>query len=172
MVMLPIQILATGLMIKFRMPDTHIGLVIMCEVLGSLAGGTFVMIEQIAVMASVPHRDVAVGLAMLALVTSVGGAIGQSISGAIWTNLMPSKLAQYLPQELQANATIIYGDITQQLEFPYGSPERDAIIKAYGETQKIMLIASLAALAGPIAWILLMKNHRLSTKEQTKGMLF
>lgn len=170
--MLPIQILATGLMIKFRMPDTEIGLVIMCEVLGSTAGGTFVMSEQIAVIASVPHRDAAVGLAMLALIISVGGAIGQSISGAIWTNLMPGKLAEYLPEELQANTTIIYGDITQQLAFPYCSPVRDSIIKAYGETQKVMLIASLVALAGPIARILLMKNHRLSTKEQTKGVLF
>ncbi|KAJ4252893.1 hypothetical protein NW762_010799 [Fusarium torreyae] len=172
MAMLPLQMLMTGLMIKFRMPDTPIGYVIMCEVLGSVAGGTFVMIEQIAVMASVPHRDVAVGIAMLSLVTSVGGAIGQSISGAIWTNLMPSKLAKYLPEELQPNALVIYGDITQQLAYPWGSPERDAIIKAYGETQKVMLIASVAALAGPIAWILLMKNYRLSERSQTKGLLF
>ncbi|KAM0433478.1 hypothetical protein ACHAPT_004358 [Fusarium lateritium] len=172
MVMLPLQILMTGLMIKFRMPDTNVGYVIMCEVLGSIAGGTFVMVEQIAVMASVPHRDVAVGIALLNLVTSVGGAIGQAISGAIWTNLMPSKLSRYLPEELQANALIIYGDITQQLAFPWGSPERDAIVKAYGETQKVMLIASVVALAGPVAWILLMKNHRLSEKEQTKGLLF
>ncbi|RSL75945.1 hypothetical protein BHE90_013732 [Fusarium euwallaceae] len=172
MVMLPLQILMTGLMIKFRMPDTHVGYIIMCEVLGSLAGGTFVMVEQIAVMASVPHRDVAVGIALLNLVTSVGGAIGQSISGAIWTNLMPSKLAKYLPEELQADALTIYGDITQQLAFPWGSPEREAIVKAYGETQKVMLIASVVALAGPIAWITLMKNHRLSEREQTKGLLF
>ncbi|KAJ3464739.1 hypothetical protein MRS44_009525 [Fusarium solani] len=172
MAMLPLQILMTGLMIKFRMPDTHVGYVIMCEVLGSVAGGTFVMIEQIAVMASVPHRDVAVGIALLNLITSVGGAIGQSISGAIWTNLMPSKLSKYLPEELQADALTIYGDITQQLAFPWGSPERDAIVKAYGETQKVMLIASVVALAGPIAWITLMKNHRLSEREQTKGLLF
>lgn len=172
MVMLPLQILMTGLMIKFRMPDTHVGYVIMCEVLGSVAGGTFVMIEQIAVMASVPHRDVAVGIALLNLITSVGGAIGQSISGAIWTNLMPSKLSKYLPEELQADALTIYGDITQQLAFPWGSPEREAIVKAYGETQKVMLIASVVALAGPIAWITLMKNHRLSEREQTKGLLF
>ncbi|KAM5342097.1 hypothetical protein ACJ41O_015128 [Fusarium nematophilum] len=170
--MLPLQVLMTGLMIKFRMPDTPIGYVIMCEVLGSVAGGTFVMIEQIAVMASVPHRDVAVGIALLNLVTSVGGAIGQSISGAIWTNLMPSKLANYLPDELKPNALAIYGDITQQLAFPWGSPEREAIVRAYGETQKVMLIASVVALAGPIAWISLMKNHRLSAREQTKGLLF
>ncbi|KAF4973970.1 hypothetical protein FZEAL_9077 [Fusarium zealandicum] len=147
--MLLIHILATGLMIKFRMPDT-----------------------SIAIMASVPHRDVAVGLAILNLVTSVGGAIDQSISGAIWTNLMPSKLAEYLPEELQADALLICGDLTQQLAFPWGSPEGEAIVRTYGEMQKVMTITSLAALAKPIAWILLMKNHRLSEREQTMGLLF
>ncbi|OLN94161.1 Siderophore iron transporter mirB 8 [Colletotrichum chlorophyti] len=168
----PLQILATGLMIKFRMPDTNVGLVIMCEVLGALAGGTLVMVEQIAVMASVPHRDVAVGLALLAMVTSVGGAIGSTISGAIWTNLMPSKLAAYLPDELKGDALLIYGDITKQLAYEVGTPERDAIILAYSETQKIMIIASLVALAGPILWVSLMKNHRLSDKSQTRGVVF
>lgn len=169
---IPLQMLSTGLMIKFRMPDTHVGLVIMCEVLGSFAGGTIVMVEQIAIMASVAHRDVAVGLALLALVTSVGGAIGQSISGAIWTNLMPSKLERYLPDELKGQALLIYGDLITQLSYPMGTPERDAIIRAYGETQKIMIIASLVALVGSIVWVSLMKNHRLSDKQQTKGVLF
>lgn len=172
MIMVPLQILMTSLMIKFRMPGTHIGLVIMCEVFGSLAGGTLVMVQSIAVMASVPHRDVAVGIALLSLVTSVGGSIGGSISGAIWTNLMPQKLAEYLPDDLKANATEIYGSLPVQLSYPWGTPERDAIVKAYGETQKIMLIASLSSLAGPIVWVLMMKNHRLSEREQTKGVLW
>ncbi|KAF6805734.1 siderophore iron transporter mirb [Colletotrichum sojae] len=169
---IPLQMLSTGLMIKFRMPDTSVGLVIMCEVLGSLAGGTLVLVEQIAIMASVPHRDVAVGLALLGLVTSVGGAIGQSISGAIWTNLMPSKLERYLPDELKSQALLIYGDITTQLSYPVGTPERDAIIRAYGETQKIMIIASLVSLVGSAVWVCLLKNHRLSERQQTKGVLF
>ncbi|CCF32545.1 siderophore iron transporter [Colletotrichum higginsianum] len=168
----PVQILSTGLMIKFRMPDTSVGLVIMCEVLGALAGGTLVMVEQIAVMASVPHRDVAIGFALLSMITSVGGAIGSSISGAIWTNLMPSKLAKYLPDELKGEALLIYGDLNRQLSYAWGTPERDAIVLAYGETQKIMIIASLVALAGPIVWVSLMKNHKLSEKTQTKGVLF
>lgn len=169
---IPLQMLSTGLMIKFRMPDTHVGLVIMCEVLGAFAGGTIVLVEQIAIMASVAHRDVAVGLALLALVTSVGGAIGQSISGAIWTNLMPSKLESYLPDELKDQALTIYGDLATQLSYPVGTPERDAIIRAYGETQKVMIIASLVALVGSVLWVALMKNHRLSDKQQTKGTLF
>ncbi|MGC8200988.1 hypothetical protein, partial [Salmonella enterica] len=73
-----------------------------------------------------------VGLALLDLVTSVGGAIGQTISGAIWTNLMPQKLSLYLPDDLKADALTIYGDLTAQLSYEWGSPAREAIVQAYG----------------------------------------
>lgn len=168
----PMQILFTGLMIYFRMPGTQIGFIIMCEIFVSFAAGTLVAIESIAVMASVSHRDVAVGLALLDMITSIGGAIGSTISGAIWTNLMPGKLSLYLPDELKADALTIYGDLTAQLSFEWGTPARDAIVQAYAETQKVMLIASVSALAGPLVWIWMMKNHRLADKEQTKGVLF
>lgn len=171
-VMVPVYILFTGLMIKFRMPGTDIGLVIMCEVFNAFAGGTLVLVEQMGVMANVPHRDVAVGLALLSLVTSVGGAIGQSISGAIWTNTLPGKLASYLPEELKADAATIYGDLTVQLSYEPGSPAREAIIRAYGETQKLMIIASIVALVGPLLWVYMMKNTRLSSNQQTKGLVF
>lgn len=169
--MVPIQILATCLLIKFRMPGTHIGLVAFCEVIGAIAGGSIVMLEQISIMASVPHRDVAVGLALLGMVTSCGGSIGQTISSAIWTNTLPKNLEKYLPDDLKANATTIYGDLTIQLGYEWGSPARDAIVQAYADTQKIMLIAASVALVGPIIWVSLMKNNRLD-REQTKGMVF
>lgn len=172
LVAVPVWILFTGLMIHFRMPGTNIGYVVMCEVFTSLAGGTLASVEQIAVMSAVPHRDVAVSLALLALVTSVGGAVGQTISGAIWTNTLPGKLREYLPQELKGQAAAIYGDLTMQLGYEWGSPAREAIIKAYGETQKYMLIASVVASAGSLIWVVIMKNERLKDKQQTAGVLF
>lgn len=168
----PLWILFTGLMIHFRTPGTPIGLVIMCEVFTSLAGGTLAQVEIIAVMSSVPHRDVAVSLALLALVTSVGGAVGQTISGAIWTNTLPGKLQEYLPDDLKSQAATIYGDLTVQLGYEWGSPAREAIVQAYGDTQKYMLIASVAASVGSLIWVSIMRNETLKDKTQTKGVLF
>ncbi|KUI55460.1 Siderophore iron transporter mirB [Cytospora mali] len=88
----PIWILFTGLMLKFRLPGTNIGYIIMCEVFTSLTGGTVIQVQQIAAMSAVPHHEVALSLALVALGTAVGGAVGQSISGAIWTNTLPGKL--------------------------------------------------------------------------------
>lgn len=159
-------------MIKFRIPDTGIGLVIMCEILIALAGGTIVMVEPIAIMDFVPRRHVAIGLVLLSMATIVDGAIGSSISGAIWTILMPSKLENYLPDELKSEALHIYGDLTKQISYEWGTPARYAIVLAYGETQKIMIVTLLVGLAGPILWVYLMKNHKLREKSQTKGVVF
>lgn len=172
LISVPLWILFTGLMLKFRMPGTNIAYVIMCEVFTSLAGGTLAQVGQIAAMSTVAHGDVAVALAVLALVTAVGGAIGQSISGAIWTNTLPGLLRSYLPEHLKADWSTIYGNLEIQLGYEWGSPAREAVVRAYGETQKYMLVASLAASAGSLVWVSILKNERLSDKQQTKGVLF
>lgn len=171
----PLWILFTGLMIHFRTPGTPIGLVVMCEVFTSFAGGTLAQVGQIAVQSSVDHADIATSLALLAMATSVGGAVGQSISGAIWTNTLPGKLAEYLPDYLKndpAAVAQIYGDLNKQLSYSWTSPERQAIVAAYGETQKFMLIASVTASVGSLIWVFIMKDESLKDKEQTKGTLF
>ena len=124
----PLQILGTGLMIHFRQPDQGLGLMIMCQIFIAISGGTLVVTEQLAIMAAVGPENVAVSLALLALFTAIGGAIGTSISGAIWTNTLPGELQRYLPDNLKDQAATIYEDITVQLDYPVGSPGRDAII--------------------------------------------
>lgn len=166
-------ILFSGLMIHFRTPGTPIGLVVMCEVFTSLAGGTLAQVELCAILSSTVHGDVAVSLALLALMTSVGGAVGQTVSGAIWTNTLPSRLREYLPEELKNQTATIYGDLNTQLGYAWGSPAREAIVKAYGETQKYMLIASVAVSVGSLIWVLLMKNVSVkSNKKDVKGVVF
>lgn len=158
-------------MIKFRTPGTSIGLVIMCEVFSSLSASAFLPLEQAAIMTVVEQRDLSASLALLGVVTSIGGAVGQAISGAIWTNTLPSRLAQYLPDELKGDAALIYGDLTVQLGYEWGSAGREAIVRAYGDTQKYMLIASVAAAVGSLVWVCLLKDHTLKDKEQTVGVL-
>lgn len=158
-------------MIKFRTPGTSIALVVMCEVFTSLSASSLLPVEQAAIMTAIEQRDLSASLALLGVVTAIGGAVGQSISGAIWTNTLPSRLADYLPQELKADAATIYGDLTIQLGYEWGSPGRDAIIRAYGDTQRYMLIASLAASVGSMIWVIMIKDHTLKDKEQTVGVL-
>ncbi|OAA39104.1 siderophore iron transporter [Metarhizium rileyi] len=140
----PLMILGVALMIEFRQPGVNVGYVVMCQIFIAVAGGTLVICEQMAVMAAVSHQNVAVALALLAMITSIGGAIGSSISAAIWNDLFPRKVAEYLPLETRDQAALIVGDLTQQLGYPWGSPTRQAIMNAYGDAQRVMLSVATA----------------------------
>lgn len=157
----PIQILGTGLMIYFRQPDQHLGYVIMCQIFIAFSGGALVISQQLAIMAAVGLEHVAEALALQALFTAIGGAIGSSISGAIWTNTFPQALAEYLPASAQGDLSLIYGDIKTQLSYAVGTPERDGIIAAYGKSQRYMCIAATAVLALSLIWVSLWRNYNV-----------
>lgn len=168
---MPIQVLMAGLLIHFREPGTHLALLVMVEVFAAMCGAMLVQIEQVAVMAAVPHEHMAVGIALLMMITSFGGAIGQTIATAIWTNVVPKKIAEYLPLDKKHDATRLYSSITVQLEQPWASPERQAIFRAFGDAQKLMVIVGTCALVPCFVWVYMLKNYRLSQHKERKGLM-
>ncbi|KAI1379297.1 MFS general substrate transporter [Hypoxylon crocopeplum] len=168
----PLYILFVGLLIYFRKPGTNIGYIVMCEIFTAVAGGTIIICEQVSVMAASEHNDVAAVLALLSLFGNVGGAVGNSISGAIWTNTLPDSLQRLLPDEAKADWEEIYDSLDVQLSYPIGSDVRSAIIEAYAQTQTYMIIAGTVIMALSLIWVMLIKNIRLNEIQQTKGVLF
>lgn len=162
-------ILGTGLMIHFRQPNQSIGYVIMCQIFIAFSGGTLVICQEIAIMAAVGPENIAVALALQRLFTSIGGAIGQSISGGIWTNLLPGALSRYLPVGLRGQATAIYGSIEDQLGYAWGSPGRDGIIAAYADTQRYMCIAGTAVLVLMIVWVAMWRDYHVDDFKKPRG---
>lgn len=128
-------------MIYFRQPNQPIGYIIMCEIFISIGGSVFILLVQLACLAAVDHQFVAAVLALLYVSDTVGGAIGNTISGAIWTNTFYDALARELPQEALKDVATIYSSLPAQLAYPVGSPERIAIQLAYGYGQTRMLAA-------------------------------
>lgn len=168
----PIYIFGLGLMIYFRRPNQHIGYIVMCEIFISIGGSVFILLVQLAVLAAVDHQHVAAVLAMLYVSGSVGGAIGSTVSGTIWTNTFMKALVQKLPESAMPNLTYIYSDLATQLSYPIGSPERLAIQEAYGYGQARMLAAGTGVFALSFVWILLIRNLDVSKKTtQTKGVV-
>ncbi|ESZ99000.1 hypothetical protein SBOR_0658 [Sclerotinia borealis F-4128] len=163
----PLQILGVGLMIHFRQPDQPIGYVIMCQIFIAFSGGTIVICEQMAVMAAAPHKGVASMLALIGLFTSVGGAIGVAISGAIYTNKFPAALAQRITNETLANE--LYGSLPAQLAYPMGSIERDAVMYAYGESMKWLAVAGTVFLIPCFVFVAMWRDFRVDEMKQVKG---
>ena len=168
---LPLYVMATGLMIHFRQSHVDIGYVVMCQLFIAFAGGTLVICEQLAVMAVSKHQNVAAVLALLGLCSSIGGGIGAAVSGAIWTSVLPRELNNRLPEAIRDQYLYIYSSLPVQLSYAWGTPEREAIIDAYGATQRLMVIAATAVMAFSFLWVSLWKNIRLEDVKNTKGLV-
>ncbi|KAJ5972973.1 uncharacterized protein N7479_002891 [Penicillium vulpinum] len=169
---LPLYLLASGLMIYFREPGHNVGYMCMCQIFLAVGGGTFILIEQVAVLAAASHEDYAAMLALLSTFGNIGGAVGSSVSGAIWTNTLPNKLREYLPDELKDQWSDIYESLDIQLSYPVGSPARTAIQNAYAFSQRYMMIAGTAVMGLSIAWVLMMRNIKVQSNKDLSKVLF
>ncbi|KAF2970320.1 hypothetical protein GQX73_g3179 [Xylaria multiplex] len=192
---IPFVVLGTVLLVEFRKPSTHVGLLVLFQILNGIGDGIWSPVGRLAVMASVPHQQVAVGLALFGLFGSIGSAVGNAIAGAIWNNVLPQKLEEFLPADLkvsilessflhskiphkiqsitdsgrQNQTSEIFGSIVVQQSFPFGTPERDAIVAAYGDVQRKLVIAGSAFLPLAILLIFIWKNINVKTLEATRG---
>ncbi|KAF2431622.1 siderophore iron transporter mirB [Tothia fuscella] len=172
-VTIPVYILGLGLMIYFRQPNVHIGYIVLCEILISIGGSVFILLAQLVVLASVDHQHVAAVLALLYVSGGVGGAVGNTISGSIWTNTFYKALLRNLPESALPDVATIYLSLLAPLAYPVGSPERIAIQKAYGYGQARMLAAGTSIMALSFIGEFMIRNINVSKKtSHTKGVVF
>ncbi|KAK1144668.1 hypothetical protein N8T08_004972 [Aspergillus melleus] len=168
----PLYILASGLMIYFRAPGHNIGYMCMCQIFLAVGGGTLILIEQVSVLAASSHEDYAAMLALLSTFGNIGGAVGSSISGAIWTNTLPVKLREYLPDNVKDQWETIYEDLEEQLKYEVGSPARIAIQNAYAFAQRNMMIAGTAIMGLAIIAVAIMRNIKVQNNKDLNKVLF
>jgi hypothetical protein len=168
---LPMMMLGAGLMIHFRAAHYQIGYLVMCQIFIAFGGGTLVIGEDMAVMASADRDGVPMMLSLIGLASNVGGAIGQAVQSAIYANTFPQTLLANLPDDAKANSTAIYlGGYATQITYPVGSPIREAANLAWGESQKFGAITATCILILGFPAIAVWKNHNVD-KKQNKGTL-
>lgn len=167
----PMTMLGVGLMLKFRQPGVNIGYIIMCQIFIAFAGGTIVICEQTAAMAATSHQYIAVVIAVQGMFSNIGGAIGSTVAAAVWNNVFPKKLAEYLPESEQGNLASIYGRLDVQISYPMGSEARLAIQRAYGDGQRDMLIAATAILVVSFVSTAVWRDIKVKDNKQVKGLV-
>lgn len=166
MLAVPIYILGTALIVYFRVPSADPGYLAMCQVLVGFATGMLATMSELALMASVPHADVAVAIAIYGLFGSIGSAIGYAVAGGMWTNLLPPKLLELLPPDSKDRAAAIYGDISLQMADPLGTPVRDAVVGAYSYVMRLMAIVGAALIPLTIVAVFIWRNINVKTSQQ------
>lgn len=168
----PLYIFAQGLMIYFRRPNQSVGYLVMCQIFISIGGAIFIIVEQLAILAAVDHQHVATALALLNVVGTIGGAMGNTISGGIWTNTFKKALSWDLPASEVPKINDIYENLSTQKSYAVGTPARLAIQNAYGYAQTRMLAAGTGIMALCFLWTLMIRNINVGKIAQTKGMVF
>ncbi|KAI8070829.1 ferrichrome-type siderophore transporter [Gongronella butleri] len=141
---------ALGMMIKYRSFDNGIAGLIGAQVLLGIGGGLFPYPVQALIQAATKHEHVAIITAVYLTTYQIGSAIGNSISGAIWTNTLPAKLEAALGPLNATLPTYAYSSpLYFIVDYPLGTPERTAMIGAYSQVQQLLTITG-TALAVPL----------------------
>ncbi|KAI1376563.1 MFS general substrate transporter [Hypoxylon crocopeplum] len=166
---IPFAVLGTALLIHFRTPESYVGYLVMCQIFNGVSSGIWVLAAQLAIQASVTHQEIAVAMAIFGLFGSIGAAIGLAIAGALWNNILPQKLREFLPEGSKDLVSNIFGNINVQKSYPMGSPIRTAIIEALGDVQRKMVIAGSAFLPVCVICLIVWKNINVVKLEQTRG---
>jgi len=141
----------------------------MTQIFVAFAGGSIVICGEMAMMAPSDHQHIAVIIAILDLFGSIGSAAGGTVATAVWTGVFPQRLARYLPSDVAVSE--IYGSIVAQMSYPEGSPARNAINRAYGDSQRYMLITSVCLLGGALISVALWRDINVKATKQVKGIV-
>ncbi|KAL2822693.1 major facilitator superfamily domain-containing protein [Aspergillus cavernicola] len=168
---LPLLILGAGLMVHFRGQHEEIGYIVMCQIFIAFGGGTIVIGQDMAVMASADREGVPMMLSLIGLFSSLGGAVGQAVAAAIYNNTFPDALRSRLPDDLKSmTEDLNVGGYLTQMEYPVGSAVREAVNYAWGQSQMYGSIAATALLVLGIPAIGVWRNYNVD-KKQNKGVM-
>ena len=157
-----IYLLGIGLMIRYRTEDASIGSLVGTQIAVGIGGGMANVPAQLGVQASASHQEVAAATAVFLTVLEIGGAVGNAISGAIWSTDIFNKLTEYLPDSAKGQASSIFASVTTaSIAYAPGTPERDAINRAYQETMHKLLIIAVCICILPVLLSFFMKDYEL-----------
>ncbi|KAM0755497.1 drug:h+ antiporter [Meredithblackwellia eburnea MCA 4105] len=147
-----IRLLGIGLMIKSRGAHGSTGFLVITQVIQGAGGGIAACASQLLAQGSVPHQDFSTVTAFYLLFAEIGNAVGSAIASAIWRDHMPQNLNNNLQGLLNSTQIeAIYGSITTAASYPRTSAVYQGVVKAYGDTMKVLLIAGTCIAVIPIA---------------------
>lgn len=161
-------LVAFGLLIRYRgdPSSSNKSGVIGAQILLGIAGGMFPYPAQASLQAYLEHEQLAIMTGLYLALYSIGSSLGNSVSGAIWTQVLPSHLEKNLAGINDTLAAYAYAQpLTAMLEYPVGTPERDAMIRSYEDVQRLLTITGICLVIPLIGFALCLRNPKLSDKQ-------
>ncbi|KAI9263345.1 major facilitator superfamily domain-containing protein [Phascolomyces articulosus] len=150
-------VLGVGLMIPARQPFQPDAFMVMTQVISGVGAGMMDIPIIVALQSIVPHNDLAMVTALFQAMGTIGGAVGSTISGAVWNNVLPEQLAKHVPGEFDIKKAVgSYMYIFEMSEEQYNG----AVI-AYGNSQKILSIIAVCLTVLSFAFTVPMRSFGL-----------
>ncbi|KAE8259649.1 hypothetical protein A4X13_0g870 [Tilletia indica] len=137
-----IRLVGVSLMIKYRNADDPTIVLVLCQLLQGIGGGSIAIVMQVAVQIAVQRKDVASVTALELLTAEIGAAIGSALAGMLFAMDLPKQLATTLPQLSAEERNSIYSSLQVALSYPMGSPIRNGISEAWVHTMRLLCIAA------------------------------
>jgi SIT family siderophore-iron:H+ symporter-like MFS transporter len=134
------------------------------QVLLGVAGGFFPYPALVSIQAAVKHEHLAVITGVYLASYNIGSALGNAVSGAIWTNIVPRELNSRI-----ANSTLAAQwfslPLTMVLDYPPGTPDRDAAIVVFKYVQSLICTIGLGLCAVLIFFACVIRNPKLGYEQ-------
>ena len=96
---------------------------------------------------------------------NIGSALGNTVSGAIWSQIIPGQLTRQLGSVERAQAWFAE-PLSLAAQFAPGTTERDAAIEAYRHVQRLLCITGICLCAVLIFFACVLRDPKLG-KEQS-----
>ncbi|CAK7916685.1 siderophore iron transporter Arn1p [[Candida] anglica] len=167
--------IALGLLVHFRgdndglQSEKFVYGVIGSICLMGFSAGFFTYTTQVSISTCTNHEHMAVMLSLYSSSNNVGSAIGASVSGAVWTNLMYKEIFKQMQKAGidTALATFAYGSpigLGGFIEtYTWASPERIPVVLAYAHVQKILCIVGLVLVFPLLLATFFLRDHKLES---------
>ncbi|KAF6832297.1 major facilitator superfamily transporter [Colletotrichum plurivorum] len=157
---------AFGLLVRYRGgqgTENKAG-VVAGQVLLGLGASFFGFAVTVAMQVTLKHEHVAVMIALFFSFQLIGNALGNSVSGSIWSQVLPQQLTERIGNQTQA-MQVFANPFVMAAQFPVGTPTRSAIVESYQRVQRILCAVGLGLCLPTIAFAAVIRNPELNDEQ-------
>ncbi|KAG5355451.1 Siderophore iron transporter mirC [Yarrowia sp. C11] len=168
-----LYMLGLGLTYRYRQPYHSLAQFIVAQAIEGLGTGMIQFPVLVMIQSVVSHRQVVSATAIFYSSISVGTAVGDAISGSLYRQQYPKKLAEFASFLSEADIDKMVNNVQAPLKYTWGSPERDAIVGAFNNVYRHMLYGPVVVGGVLILLTLTLPNVDLGELNQhVKGTVF
>jgi MFS transporter, SIT family, siderophore-iron:H+ symporter len=137
--------------------------VIAAQVVLGIASGMFPYPAQASLQVQLKHENLAGMTGVYMAMYNVGSALGNAVSGAIWTSMLPMHLNH---ADLDANiASSVYADPLKAVPKLTSSRQRDAVMDAFRAVQRLLTITGICLCIPLLGFALALRDPKLNDEQ-------